>query len=365
MSSYPRPRRFEDFRIAIICALPREYDAAILAFDEIWNDDGNGYEPALRQHSNHMLGRIGVHNVVLVLLPNMGKVSAANETARLQSTYAGLELAILTGICGGVPSPGTEKEVLLGDVVISESIVQYDLGRQYPSKFSRKDTVDDNLGRPNKNIRILLTVLETQLGLNEMQRELNQGLAQIRQKAIDAKYRCCYDRPAAEEDMLFEPDYPHKHRNQSYCGCGVSTTCDEAISASCEDLQCDHRRQVFRKRLESKRKRELGEEGGIANIHESRIHIGCIGSGDTVMKSGEHRDRVAAEHGIVAFEMESAGVWDEFPCIIVKGVCDYADSHKHKKWQNFAAATAASATKALLQRYPREKKFRVISAGCK
>ncbi|KZL82828.1 nb-arc and tpr domain protein, partial [Colletotrichum incanum] len=69
------------------------------------------------------------------------------------------------------------------------------------------------------------------------------------------------------------------------------------------------------------------------------------------MKSGEHRDRVAQEHGIIAFEMEGAGVWEEIPCIIVKGVCDYADSHKNKLWQDFAAAMAASATKALMERY--------------
>ncbi|KAK7221927.1 hypothetical protein V2G26_009930 [Clonostachys chloroleuca] len=69
------------------------------------------------------------------------------------------------------------------------------------------------------------------------------------------------------------------------------------------------------------------------------------------MKSGEDRDRIATEHGIVAFEMEGAGVWDEVPCIIVKGICDYADSHKDKRWQDFAAATAASVMKAILGRY--------------
>ncbi|KAJ0379426.1 hypothetical protein COL26b_002269 [Colletotrichum chrysophilum] len=57
---------------------------------------------------------------------------------------------------------------------------------------------------------------------------------------------------------------------------------------------------------------------------------------------------MAQQHGIIAFEMEGAGVWDEIPCIIVKSVCDYADSHKNKKWQGFAAMAAASATKAVL-----------------
>jgi hypothetical protein len=69
------------------------------------------------------------------------------------------------------------------------------------------------------------------------------------------------------------------------------------------------------------------------------------------MKSGEDRDRIAKTKGVIAFEMEGAGIWEEVPCLIIKGVCDYADCHKNKKWQNFAAATAASAAKAILERY--------------
>ncbi|KAH7109696.1 hypothetical protein EDB81DRAFT_588229, partial [Dactylonectria macrodidyma] len=55
------------------------------------------------------------------------------------------------------------------------------------------------------------------------------------------------------------------------------------------------------------------------------------------IKSVEDRDRVAKE-GVLAFEMEGDGVWDEIPCLVIKGVCDYADSYKHKRWQDFAAA---------------------------
>jgi nucleoside phosphorylase len=46
--------------------------------------------------------------------------------------------------------------------------------------------------------------------------------------------------------------------------------------------------------------------------------------------------------------MESAGVWDIFPCVVIKGACDYADSHKAKAWQRYAAATAAACMKAFL-----------------
>ena len=67
------------------------------------------------------------------------------------------------------------------------------------------------------------------------------------------------------------------------------------------------------------------------------------------MKSGQHRDTLTEKEGVIGFEMEGAGVWDNLPCVIIKGVCDYADSHKNKMWQDYAAATAASCTKAFLE----------------
>lgn len=81
------------------------------------------------------------------------------------------------------------------------------------------------------------------------------------------------------------------------------------------------------------------------------IHFGLYASGDKVMKSGEEREIVAKDEGVVAFEMEGAGVWEGFPgrCLVIKAVCDYADSHKNKTWQTYAAASAAACTKALLE----------------
>ena len=59
------------------------------------------------------------------------------------------------------------------------------------------------------------------------------------------------------------------------------------------------------------------------------------------MKDGPTRDRIAREEEILCFEMEAAGLMDTFPCVVIRGVCDYADSHKNKQWQRYAAATAA------------------------
>jgi nucleoside phosphorylase len=43
---------------------------------------------------------------------------------------------------------------------------------------------------------------------------------------------------------------------------------------------------------------------------------------------------------------------DSFPCLAVRGNCDYADSHKNKVWQPYAAATAAVYAKELLLLIP-------------
>jgi nucleoside phosphorylase len=69
------------------------------------------------------------------------------------------------------------------------------------------------------------------------------------------------------------------------------------------------------------------------------------------MKSGEDRDSIAHQENVIAFEMEGAGVLGNLPCIIVKGVCDYADSHKDKTWQKYAAGSAAACMKALLEQW--------------
>jgi nucleoside phosphorylase len=47
--------------------------------------------------------------------------------------------------------------------------------------------------------------------------------------------------------------------------------------------------------------------------------------------------------------MEAAGLVDNFPCIVIRGICDYADAQKNKDWQEYAAAIAAACAKELLE----------------
>ncbi|KAK1718436.1 hypothetical protein BDP67DRAFT_574948 [Colletotrichum lupini] len=345
MATLP-PRRREDFTVAVICALPLEFNAAELALDELWDGLEHDLGKAAGDANTYTLGRIGKHNAVLVLLSGMGKVSAASATASLRSSFGGLRLALLCGICGGVPNANGDGEILLGDVIISKSVVQYDLGRLFPGQFEPKDTIHDTLGRPVKEIRSLLIAFETHRQKQRLQKEISEGLAEIQTKAVEESYDVDYRRPP-HEDVLFEPDYTHRHRKDVQCSCSETQTCEQATKATCDELGCDFGYRVSRRRLENQR---VGQETPFAE-HQPRVFLGSIGSGDTVMKSGKDRDQIAREHSLVAFEMEGAGVWDEIPCIIVKGVCDYADSHKNKTWQHYAAATAAAAAKALLDRY--------------
>ncbi|KAH0425739.1 hypothetical protein CcaCcLH18_10784 [Colletotrichum camelliae] len=325
-----RPSRREDFTVALICALPIEFDAVALAFDETW--PGNQFGKAPGDHNSYTLGRIGSQNAVLVLLHKMGKTSAASATTSLRHSFPSVNLAFLCGICGGVPCPSPDVEILLGDVIISENVVQYDYGRQYPSKFAHKNTTD--------------------FGRDELCGQVPNMLEQIQRKTVENGHWSKYIHPGSETDVLFHADYLHRHQHNPDCSCSEETVCDEAINTSCADLQCDPEYHVLRRRLNGQNQRERGPEttSGILKS-PPQVFVGTVGSGDTVMKSGEHRDMMAQQHGIIAFEMEGAGVWDEIPCIIVKSVCDYADSHKNKKWQGFAAVAAASATKAILNMY--------------
>lgn len=343
-----RPRTRRDFRVAIICALPLEADAVKAMFDKRWDDDGDVYGKATSDQNAYSTGIIGHHNVVLAHMPGMGKESAARVAANCRSSFEGIKLALVVGICGGVPFPAHGEEILLGDVVISEGLVCYDFGRQLPDRFVRKDGVLDNYPRPPPEVRSLLNKLKGRWGRKLLQEKtftyLNNTQGELGQSA---KY------PGSEYDKLFDASYRHRHQQPSACGtCSESqlsngSTCAAALASTCEELGCDDSELVQRERLSQP------PTHGQPNKNLPVIHIGKVASGSIVMKSGRDRDRIANEEEVIAFGMEGAGVWDTFTCVmIIKGVCDYADSHKSKKWQGYAAATAAACTKAFLEHWP-------------
>lgn len=82
---------------------------------------------------------------------------------------------------------------------------------------------------------------------------------------------------------------------------------------------------------------------------EPVIHYGLIASGNRVIKDAEERDRISQDaEGALCVEMEAAGLMNDFRCIVVRGISDYADSHKNDVWHPYAAAAAAGLTKEVL-----------------
>jgi nucleoside phosphorylase len=119
----------------------------------------------------------------------------------------------------------------------------------------------------------------------------------------------------SEQDRLFEADYDH---NSSGKGCE----------------NCDKARLLIREPRDTT---------------DPVIHYGLIGSANHVMRHGATREKFRQEKGILCFEMEAAGLMDNFPCLVIRGICDYSDTHKNKRWQPYAAATAAAYAKELLE----------------
>ncbi|KAE8135104.1 hypothetical protein BDV38DRAFT_145027 [Aspergillus pseudotamarii] len=70
------------------------------------------------------------------------------------------------------------------------------------------------------------------------------------------------------------------------------------------------------------------------------------------MKDAKTRDRLARQLGIICFEMEAAGLMDHFPCLVIRGISNYAEFHKNDQWHGYATATAAAYAKELLSVVP-------------
>lgn len=85
------------------------------------------------------------------------------------------------------------------------------------------------------------------------------------------------------------------------------------------------------------------------------IHYGLIASRNQLVKNAVVRDTLVREKDMLCFEMEAAGLMNHFPCLMIRGICDYSDTHKNDVWQGYAAMVAAAYAKDLLKRMPPSK----------
>ncbi|KAI0104255.1 nucleoside phosphorylase domain-containing protein [Nemania sp. FL0031] len=296
-----------EYTVGWICALPVELAASIAFLGELY------LPPPRPPHdlSTYQFGRIGSHNVVLACLPSgaTGTSPAATVAAHVRSTFPTIQFGLLVGIGGGAPCSG--DVVVSKPIAKSGGVIQYDFGKTIENgKFIQT-------GSLNKPPAALLSALsnfdsECQLKGNSLTKAVLDVPAQHTALRSGAVY------PGAEYDKLFKAEYDHEK--------------DSEMCASCNPRYLVNRSPRL--------------------SNDPLIHFGLIASGNQVMRHGVTRERLQRELGVLCFEMEAAGLMDNFPCLVVRGICDYADSHKNKKWHSYAAVTSAACAKKIVQLIP-------------
>ncbi|KAL3428755.1 purine and uridine phosphorylase [Aspergillus tetrazonus] len=292
--------------------VPLEAAAARAMLDKIHNPphqitDPNAYE----------FGELNGHHIVIAYLPNgvYGTVSAATVVSRMCLTFPRLQFGLMVGIGGGVPSKG--NDIRLGDVVVSKpggkhgGVMQYDYGKAVQGGQFVPTGI---LNQPPQVLLTHLSQLEAKqiIGEDTISKIVDAVLEQ--NPSIKDRFS-----PLDQHmDYLFNSSYHHVNKN-----------------SDCEE--CD-KTQLVKRQPRDRR--------------TSCIHYGLIASGDRVMEDSETRDRLAQQHEILCFEMEAAGLMNVLPTLVIRGICDYCDSHKQKQWQGYAALTAAAYTKLLLSAIP-------------
>ncbi|KAM0493932.1 hypothetical protein ACHAP8_008956 [Fusarium lateritium] len=298
------------YTVGILCALPLELLAVRALFD-----DKHCNPKYVRGDSNtYALGTISGHMVVAACLPSgeYGTNAAAESASNMKRTFFNVEFCLLVGIGGGAPTQ--ENDIRLGDVVVSlpttkyPGVIQYDRGKEIEGNTFE---LTGSLHPPPRCLMTAVSSLRSNPDLpsNALQSSL-EGIVRRVPETLASRYQ-----------------HPGK-----YLDCFSRTIC----LACGEDGGCPCKGSHLNSRPDRA-------------THFPEIHYGLIASGNRVLKDGSVRDRWAKEYGILCFEMEAAGVMNTFPCLVIRGICDYADSNKNKIWQHYAAATAAAYAKLLLQ----------------
>jgi nucleoside phosphorylase len=222
-------------------------------------------------------------------------------------TFPRLRFALMVGIGGGAPT--TRNDIRLGDVVASQpaggygGVIQYDLGKLKDGHFQKTGQLN---APPDK----LLGILPEMRSLRSDKRKPDR-LGQHLQRLDDMEH---YREPTIAR--LYATNYPHV----------AGQNCD----------YCDPYSMVVRPERRNHR-----------TLH---VHYGNIASGNSVLKDAIVRDTYATdpELNILCFEMEAASLMNNIPCLAIRGICDYCDSHKNDDWHKYAALTAAAYAQELL-----------------
>ncbi|GLI75398.1 hypothetical protein PoHVEF18_003652 [Penicillium ochrochloron] len=307
----------EDYTVGWICAICTEYVAAQAFLDEKHDNPAH-----LPPHKNdYTLGRIGKHNVVISVLPmgEYGLTSAARVAEGMVNNFPNICFGLMVGIGGGAPS--SKHDIRLGDIVVSMptngqgGVLQYDFGKTIQDQSFQLTRF---LDKPPTILCAAANGLKAQY--ESEGHKLDDAVTKILEKK--PRLRKNYQRPDAASDVLYQSHIVHTGHDEEPC----ATSCGN-------DPSC----------LVSRVPRGDEEDN-------PTVHYGLIASANQLMKDALIRDKLSAQRNVLCFEMEAAGLVNDFPCLVIRGICDYADSHKNSKWQGYAAMVAAAYAKDLLCR---------------
>ncbi|KAK8257740.1 pfs domain-containing protein [Phyllosticta capitalensis] len=315
----PKPQSLNSrhqYTIGIITALEIESTAATAVLDELHDPPQDSTN--LRTYE---WGAIAGHNVAIACIAEgwTGKASAAATVTKMIETLPSIRFGLMVGIGGGIPNH--DHDIRLGDIVVSipkgqtGGVVQYDLGKSTLQGFQRTGS----LNSPPQALLSAVTSLRRRHRFRRSRTQIPRIVAEAVEEIDTTEYDCQYQ--GTENDRLFKPSYDH----QSGADC-----------ADCNSDECTAR--IDR------------QDPSVPSIH-----YGLIASGGRVIKNAVERDELAAwleeDTGArcLCFEMEAAGLMNSFPCLVIRGISDYADSHKNDAWQPYAAMTAAAYAKELLE----------------
>ncbi|KAK3946667.1 nucleoside phosphorylase domain-containing protein [Pseudoneurospora amorphoporcata] len=295
--------------------------------------------PAPEDDVIYHVGHIGLHFVVMVVCPRIGIEPAATALANMRRSFPNIKHVLVVGIAGGVPcyGPDLREQIVLGDVVVgvpqhgSGGVTHYEFGTW---EDNNELTVKGHTLHPSS---ALLTAVNNLRSAHMMAAgsRIPEYLQECRM-GLNKRSRQAFEDPGAENDHLFEDDYVHPDRGRT-----------------CEGL-CDTTRAKRRDYRGYLAERETDQP---------EIHYGNIGSANAVVRPSAKRNELRARHNIICLEMEAAGVMSDYQGLVIRGICDYADSHKNKKWQAYAAATAAAYAKEVLMLLPSGKRVSTESSS--
>jgi len=286
-------------RIGILTALPKEFEAVCDVFncEERVVAPGEG---AGRKYAIAKVGTLPGHEsiVAVAMLCGPGNNLAAIRATEMFFHCPQVRLLIMVGIAGAVPNPSNPDEhVRLGDIVVSGSsgIVQYDRGKQTPDQF-----VDAIPPRP-PDANFLNATLDLMVRSElPWEADIDQGIRGHEERR----------RPKDNADILYDA------RSRS---------------------------KIIKHPVDPQRRKGY-----------PRVFIGGIGSANIVLKDPIRRDALRAKYGIRAVEMEASGAADAawnrgIGYGVVRGTCDYCDTHKNDIWHEYAALIAAAYTRAIVE----------------